>query len=285
MIPNGFIESVRALHDQITIDGRHCYRIAKKVVPGVTTVIKVMDAPMLDAWKVRVQVEGTARVAFRNPSHFGCYESDAEQLAAEVSYVDGLVALAKEEFEHERLANEAADVGKQVHALIEHAVRTQLGEKVEEPTVTDQALFVFAGWKEWAEKVGLRPLMTEGRLCWPLNQTPPDYCGTLDLLCTFDKGEFAGQVAVIDAKPNARIYPERRLQLAAYIRPIRDLWSAAGGRGVVRGMVVAMPRDGGDIEMVPVDPTEADFESFRALLQVHKWRRELERSERKAEAA
>lgn len=271
MIGQPFLDALKALQEQITLDRRHCYRMNKSTVPGVTTVIKTMDAPALDAWKVRVQVEGTARAAYLNTP------DDQEP---EDSYVGRLVSIAKEEWEHERIANAAADIGTQVHALIEHAIREQLGQPSEPPEATDDALFIFAGWREWSEKVGLRPLMSEGRVCWPINQTPPDYAGTFDILATFDRGEFSGPLWILDAKPNARIYPERRMQLAAYARPVRDL---AGG--VVRGMVVSMPREGGEITPVPVDPTEEDFEAFRACLRLYRWQRQLQKEDRKASEA
>jgi len=265
---------LEALQNEITIDGRHCYRRAKKVVPGVTTVIKVMDAPALDAWKVRVQVEGTARAAFRNPSHFGCYESDAAELAGEVEYVDRLVSIAKEEFEHERIANEAADVGKQVHALIEHAVREQLGQVCLAPEVSEKALFIFAGWREWAERVKLEPLMAEGRI----HHSALNYCGTFDLLAMV-----AGRPAVLDWKPKPSIYPERRLQSAAY----REALHAMGWPNL-DGYIVSMPRDGGEIEMVRLETGESlaeTLQAFRSCLSLYQWLRQLQRDERKADAA
>lgn len=257
-----------ALQGQISIDGRHCYRMSKKTVPGVTTVIKTMDAPLLDKWKVRVQVEGTARAAYLNEP----WENEAED-----EYIARLATIAKAEFEHERLANEAADIGKQVHALIEHAVKSQLGQPTTPPVVSDEALFIFSGWREWAEREGLRPLMSEGRICWPVNQTPPNYCGTFDLLATFDRGKYAGKLAILDAKPNDVIYPERRLQLAAYCESVRQLSGLE-----VLGFVVSMPRDGGEIKLVPVDVDTQAFAAFLSCLNLHNWLKEVRREDRRS---
>ena len=232
------------------------------MIPGVTSVLKTLDAPALDAWRVRVQVEGTARAAYANPP-------DGELIE---DYVSRLVALAKEEFEHERLANEAADVGKQVHALIEHAVKEQLGQETTAPEATDEALFTFAGWREWAESVNLEPLTAEARLHHPgLN-----YCGTADLVCLVN-----GAPTVLDWKISARLYDERRLQSAAYRKALMD-----SGWPPLQGAIVCLPRDGGEISMVPAcapgPELDATFNAFVSLLNVYRWQREVAKAARQA---
>src|SRR5262245_48241141 len=120
------------------------------MMPSVSAIKRTLDAPQLDAWKVNVQVEGTARAAYGNPPVDGELED---------SYVARLKGAA-EELEHERIAREAADVGTQCHALIEHEVKRQLGIEAPAPEASDEAMFRFAGWKEWASKSGLCPLMS-----------------------------------------------------------------------------------------------------------------------------
>jgi hypothetical protein len=280
MIPPPLLESLRALQGEIRLDARHCYWKGKARVPGVTTVIKVMDAPALDAWKVRVQVEGTARAAFRNPPppaaldhYLGEAWTEAERLSSEIDYIERLTAIAKEEFEHERLANEAADVGKQVHALIEHAVRTQLGESVEAPTVTDEALFIFAGWADWAKRVGLKPIMAEGRVF----HAAANYCGTFDLLAEVD-----GRPAILDWKSSPKIYPERRMQSAAYRAALLNM----GFHEPLDGYIVTLPRDGGEIEMGRLEDCGPDmlgaWQAFESCLSLYRWLRQLEKAERDA---
>lgn len=259
------LAELRALQGQIILDKRHCYRMNKAVVPGVTTVIKTMDAPQLDAWKVRVQVEGTARAAHENPPSYG---------EPEEAYIARLVAISKEQFEHERIANAAADVGTQVHALIEHAIKEQLGEPVETPEASDEALFIFAGWREWADRVKLEPLMAEGRI----HHHVLGYCGTFDLLANVN-----GRPGILDWKPSARVYLERRLQSAAYREALHAM-----GWPELDGYIVSMPRDGGEIEMVPLDSGEdlrAAFDAFLSCLSLYNWRRQMERNDRKATEA
>lgn len=256
------VADLEALQTRVTLGGNHQYRANGKHSPGVTTVIKTMDAPKLDDWKVRVQTEGTARAAFANPP------LENEPLEG---YVARLKKLGEAEKEHERLADAAAIVGTDVHALIEHAIKGMLGRTVARPVVCEEALYRFAGWKEWAADVGLKPLATESRLY----HAEHDYCGTLDLLALIK-----GRPVVIDWKPSAELYPERRLQSAAYRKAL-----VHAGWPEMDGAVVCVPRDGGDIRMIPTDPPgpelDATFDAFLALLQVYRWQREGARAARK----
>lgn len=249
---NSLLIALRLEQSRVSVDKRHVYRVDGKHMPNVTTVIKVMDAPQLDAWKVRVQVEGTAKAAHANPPVFG-EDEDA--------YTQRLVALAAEQYEHERLSEQAADTGKQVHALIEAAVREMLGEPAAplEPEPTDEARFIFAGWREWAAAVGFRPLLAEARVI----HRAENYCGTLDLLALVED-----RPAVVDWKTSKAIYPEMRLQSAAYRMALRSV-----GWPELDGYVVRLPKDGGDIHMEALgDPTD-DWEAFRACLQLYRWRK------------
>ena len=262
------------LQQRVTLDKAHRYRVDRLGMPGVTTIIRVKDAPALDRWKVRVQVEGTARAAWRNPPDRNRwdYEDESELLAAEVAYIDLLAQIAKEEYEHDRIANAAADVGQQVHALIEHEMRKQLGQPTGEPEVGDAALFAFAGFKEWQEKVKLQPLMAEGRVY----HAAAGFCGTVDALCLMD-----GEPMVLDWKPTPSLWAERRLQSAAYRKALTSL-----GWPEMRGAIVCLPRDGGEIAMLETEKPgpELDdcFEAFLALLRVYRWEADLAKRERKA---
>jgi hypothetical protein len=244
------VSDLRADQTRITLSKNHRYRLDGKWMPNVTTIIRVMDAPRLDEWKVEVQVEGTAKAAHANPPVFG------EDLD---SYVKRLVVLGAQRYEHERLSREAADIGKHVHKLIEWEVRRMLGEQTARPEVQDEALFVFAGWREWAARVGFKPLMAEVRLA---NRTD-GYCGTADLLALID-----GQLSVIDWKTSAAIYPEMRLQSAAYRMALRSY-----GWPELDGYVVRLPKDGGDIHMENLGDPAQDWEAFRACLQLYRWRK------------
>lgn len=252
--------------DRVRLGANHRYTADGKYRPGVTTVLRTLDAPLLDAWKVRTQVSGTARAAFANPP------MENEPLEA---YEARLVKLAAVQYEHERLSDAAAIVGKDVHLLVEHAVKSMLGRELPRPTVCEEALFRFSGWKEWANDVGLKPLAAEARLF----NDRDDYCGTADLLALAE-----GQPVTLDTKPTPDLWDERRLQLCAYRKALVSM-----GWPEMRGAIVCIPRDGGNIRMVyaedPGPALDATYEAFRALLLVYRWQKETARAERRKERA
>lgn len=257
-VPPAATANLDAWQRRVKLDARHVYRVDGKVVPGVTSIIKVLEKPALVRWMVKVQAEGTARVAFENRPAFG------EPVEA---YMVRLYGLCRELLEHERIAKEAADIGTAVHRLIEDEVRKMLGRPAEErPEVPEEALFRFAGWREWARSVDLRPVTAEARV---YHETAR-YCGTLDLLAWA-----RGELAVIDWKPTASLYPERRLQLAAYRCALVE-----AGWPPLAGYVVCLPKDGGDISMSSVDEGssyEDARDAFLRCLELYRWLRSTER--------
>jgi hypothetical protein len=247
---------------RISLNGAHRYKADGEFRAGVTTAIKTLDAPRLDDWKVRVQVEGTARAAYSNPP------VENEPLDG---YVARLRKLGAEEYEHERLSDAARIVGVDVHALIEHSIKELLGHPSDTPQVCEEALFRFAGWREWATSVGLRPLASEARVF----NAEYDYCGTVDLLSWV-----GDKLAVLDFKPTDAIWPERRLQLAAYRKALESM-----GWPPLMGYINCLPRDGGDIQMIEVDPPgvelETSFDAFLHCLSLYRWQLQLGRQARK----
>lgn len=254
------------LQSRVVLGANHRYTADKKYRPGVTTVIKKLDAPALDDWKVRVQVEGTARAAYANPP------LENEPLEG---YVARLKVLGEREKEHERLADEARLIGIDVHALIEREIKRMLGQETAAPEVCEEALFRFAGWKDWAKAVNLKPLAAEARLYHPVH----DYCGTLDALVLIE-----GQLAVLDWKPSPALYDERRLQSAAYRKAL-----VAMGWPEMLGAIVCVPKDGGDIDTIyaeaPGPQLDATFDAFLALLRIYHWQADVAKRARRERAA
>lgn len=242
----------------IKLSANHRYYVSGKAFPNVTTLIKTLDAPQLDAWKVRTQVEGTARAAFTNPP----IENEPVE-----AYVERLKRMAAEELEHERIAREAADEGKEVHALIEWRMRKALGEDLPRPQVSEAASFREAGWLDWSKSVGLKPVAVEARV---VNRAL-GYCGTLDLLA-----EVEGSVSLLDWKRARNIYESHHLQSIAYRMALEDL-----GFAPMPGYVLLMP-PGGEPELAPCSDTQETRDSFLACLTLYNWQKGLTK---KAKAA
>jgi hypothetical protein len=245
------LDALQAVQAEIKLTANHRYYVAGRPVPNVSTLIKMLDAPQLDAWKVRVQSEGTARAAFSNPP--------IENEPAEV-YVERMKRLAALEFEHERVAKEAADEGKDVHALIEWRMRKALGQDVTRPKVSEEAAFREAGWLKWAKSVELEPVAVEARV---VNRSLR-YCGTLDLLA-----RVKGKVSLLDWKRASRVYETHHLQSIAYRMALEDL-----GFEPMPGYVLLMP-PGGEPELAPCSDSPETRQAFMACLTLYNWTRAL----------
>lgn len=247
------IEKLTQEQERVKLGAYHRYTVDGKWMPGVTTVIKALDAPALDAWKVRTQVEGTARAAYENPP------IDFEPLDA---YVARMKKLAAEGLEHERIANAAADEGNQVHALIEWRMRTALGQTLPRPDVSEEAAFREAGWFDWSKSVGLKPVAVEARLA---NRTHR-YSGTIDLLAEVD-----GRLSLLDWKRSKGVYESHHLQSIGYRMALEDL-----GFDQMPGYVLLMP-PGEEPRLAPCRDDADTRASFLACLHLYNWMRELKK--------
>lgn len=169
----------------------------------------------------------------------------------------------------------AADIGTEAHALIEHELRLMLGiEDDERPDVSDDAHYVFSGWKEWAASVNLEPVAVEQAICC----SDPRYAGRTDLL-----GFVHGRLTVCDWKSSkgGKVYDEHKLQSHAY----RHAIGKAIGE-IPDGLVVVLPKEGPKLDVVPVDIpwSDACMTAFRGLVDTYSWCNESAREERKRKA-
>jgi hypothetical protein len=179
-------------------------------------------------------------------------------------------ALAVREFEADRVADEAAVEGGEVHSLIEWRMRTQLGEELPRPVVSEAAAFREAGWQDWAKSVGLRPIAPESRVV----NRELRYAGTIDLLA-----EVNGEAALLDWKRGAKwVYESHHLQSCAYRMALESM-----GFDRMPGYVLIMPPDG-DPRLEPCRDDKDTRDAFVACLHLYHWIKSLERERRKAAA-
>lgn len=259
------LAQLHAHQSEVTLGKNHIYRDRGGYRVGVTTALKVLNKEQLNKWSVRVQVAATARAAYLNPP------MPNEPIEG---YEARMARMGAEQYEHERVADEAAELGAEIHALIEKRVKDMLGLPCPEPFVSVAARRAFEPWEAWAVAVGFKPLAAEIRV----SNRAEGYCGTVDALALIN-----GRLVVADWKPSAILFPERKLQLIAYVRALESMgWPAAAG------MVVSLPRDGRPMQMVPgwLDDVEREetWAAFRACVLLHGWlgaqKREDARKER-----
>lgn len=190
-----------------TIEGKPCHYVpradgkgmrsttiadAKRLglVPGVTTVLKVLDKPALTAWLVRQSVMAVLTAP----------DQDGESIDEKVFRV---LERDQEQDEERELA---AERGKQIHHELELLAR---GEESDIPGIRNALTPMF---RELLERYG-KPVLVEHRFA------ACGYGGTIDLVI----GNPDGRRTVVDYKTTSKIpkspWPEHRLQLAAYAGP------------------------------------------------------------------
>lgn len=228
--------------------GNHTYRLDGKHVPGVTTILKCWHKEFLVRWMVRVQQEADIAAAYRHWDRLMKASDQAE-------FTSLFLQFAGDEYEHQKQSREAADIGKQMHALMEHYFKTQLGLPTEAPHVSDEAESLFSSVLEFLKGGDLEPLTMERRVF----NVPLWYAGTSDLFALYQ-----GLPVIVDYKSRKNegehLWPEQRCQSAAYRSAAQSM-----GLGEWGGLILTVPKDGGKVNPVPVNSSIADdMDAFMA---------------------
>ena len=231
--------------------GNHTYRIDGQPVPGVTTILGVLDKPALPRWAAKSVAEHVAD----NP--------DGVQTLRDMGRDTLVTALAKVPWERRDAAGER---GTTFHALAE---RIANGEEVDVP---ESQVPLVENALAFMEDYDVRPVLTEAAV----GSREHRYAGTLDLIADSTVGR-----AIFDWKSGKAIYPRFALQLNAYAfadfhglrgdeHPLPEVGAAYG---------VHIRADGYDL--IPLRFGRDVFEEFlavRAVFDINKrvegdWRR------------
>jgi hypothetical protein len=215
-------------------DAAHMYTWAGQPVPGVTTILKVIDKPALAGWYKKM-----VRNYWLEAVKAGRTDWDA---------------IHKESWSADRKVSDAAkDIGKNVHLYAEHHFK-----KLPLPELlTDEAKRGVEGFHKWLDEHKVEILASE-RLCYSKEH---HYAGTCDFIAKID-----GVVSVGDIKTSSGIWPEYRLQTAAYQHALQE---ERGTKFEVR-WIVRFDKETGGFEAKPFYDFDLDFRGFKAALDLHR---------------
>ena len=232
----------------------HWYELQDgRTLPSVTTMLTVVAKPALMYWAANVERESCIKAAadlWEGAPH--------SPPMSRASYVATLTQRLGKEKAHTKKLQAAGDIGSQVHALAEWNLRRELGEvQGPEPQISREAAVAFSKYETWRATVDLTPLKLE-QTVW---SDAHGYAGTLDLYARV--GELA---CVGDWKTGKAIYPEARLQIAAYREALIELGHATRD---TYGLIVRLPKahEDPDPEAMLITPAECD-ELFKVFLHV-----------------
>ena len=211
-------------------------------VPGVTTVLDVLDKPALRGWAARVCAEGAAN---------RWDELAALPISERITTIKGLPWKDRDE---------AANQGTRVHGL---AAQLADGQQVNVP---DELAGHVAACVRYLDDTGLEPLAIER----PVAHTGYGYAGTFDLLA-----RIGGRTVLLDWKTNrSGPFPETSLQLAAYAHAthwlIGETTELSPFNVPINERWVVWLRPDGTYETRTTDISDDSFDVFCHLLAV--WR-------------
>jgi hypothetical protein len=220
---------------------RRQYRVDGKRVPGVTTVLGVLDKPALVGWAATTAAEATAEACSN-----GIPPDEAKKIGRAAVF---------------QRRDKAADLGTRAHALVEAHFA---GEDILGIDISDDdnaKAFVCARRAiEHIERTCDRVVLSETAYTSPLG-----FGGTLDLVVERD-----GKLLIADLKTGKGVHDEVVPQLAAY----RFLLSCANVI-VDSGLVFHVPVDGEEVTEHEISSWKLDhgWRIFDAALTIYQTRK------------
>jgi len=220
---------------ELTFDEKkHAYLWGGKPVPGVTTILQVVDKPALVPWAA------------------GCASDHwLKQIKAGVT---DLALIHKDAKGAHRVKSEAAsDIGTNVHSYVEAFFKGQALPEL----LTDEAKRGAEAFHKWLDAHTIRVVSSERRVF----SREYYYAGTCDFVAEID-----GELGVGDIKTSSGIFPTMRFQTAAYQHAIEE---EDGSKFGVR-WIIRFDKKTGEFEAKSFRNLGLDFQGFNAALVLHK---------------
>lgn len=218
---------------------RRQYRVDGKRVPGVTTILGVLDKPALLGWAARIAADAAVEAVANGMPPDAAKEAGRKAVFAR--------------------RDKAADLGTRAHALVEAHFA---GESITVDLGNPDDAKVYACAKraiDHIEKTCTRVVLSETAYTSPMG-----FGGTLDLVVERD-----GKLLIADLKTGKGVHDEVVPQLAAY----RFLLSCANVV-VEGGLVFHVPVDGDEVveHVIPSHKLDAGWRLFDCALTIYQTR-------------
>ena len=196
------------------------YKIEDKLLASVTTIISdcTDKSSALTQWSANMVVEWIKRNSVYVSGDYqdrtiGYYSVDSKSLND-----------ASKHFRE--VSQEALDVGSAIHDAIHYWFKT--GQEPMMPK--DEVLAGFIAFLEWVDIHKVKPIATEQTVYNDMSAGTLDFVGWVD-----------GHVTVIDFKSSKAIYPEHRIQTAAY----RSMWNLRLDQEATRNAILRLDKTSG----------------------------------------
>lgn len=213
----------------------HQYKLDGKNLLSVTGILGVINKPMLIPWAVN------QAVSFLQ-GHLG------------EPITDELLAEAKSQ--HEKVRDEAASLGHQVHEWCNGYLMGKEPPLPEDIRVMNGVL----AFLKWVEEHDVK--FTESEKLVYSKQC--GYVGTMDAVAIID-----GKKCVLDFKTGKGVYPEHHMQVAAYRHAAEEEGMEFDGDSVI----VQFGKEDGEFKVYPCPNHVDDLNAFLSALEIKKWQK------------
>lgn len=222
-----------------TVRGVRHYIFNGQEYPSVTTRLKSIAAPGLIGWARRTAFESFSEVLV---------EEVSRDVPTTLGDVETIMQAADKRYW--KLANGAANFGKEAHVLIHEILKNQ------DPIIPIELTQVIDNFKTWYSNSGLSLIVAEATVI----SLKYLYAGTLDVLAYRDR-----DVVIVDWKTSDSIWPEMALQLAAYAHAFTETFSIP----VKEAWILRLGKKKPDFEALQVADLDQAFAGFIAASEVH----------------
>ena len=158
--------------------------------------------------------------------------------------------------------DEAADIGTLAHYLIQcHLQGTKPDTSQYSPANVDKAENCFLAYLEWEKGHIQKVIATEQQMV----SEKYLYGGTADLVAIVD-----GELAIVDYKSSNGLYPEYKIQVAAYLKVYEEI------EGVLpKGHLLQLGKEDGSFTHHCLGNLDKEWEVFQHCLAIYRLKREI----------
>jgi hypothetical protein len=236
-------------------------------VPGVTTVLEILNKPALVHWAAAEERKLCLEIATQTFTSLTGADGAADFMTAENFRALLTENLGKTKA-HYRAMKKAQNIGTEAHAAVEWQIRQMLGQSVgPRPLISEKAELAVMAVEDWMKSVNFQPLATEIMVFDPWL----GYAGTLDWIARVN-----GVLTLGDWKTSKAIYRESFLQNSAYLAALRK--QCRLGDEPMQGCIVRLPKELEDVtetpfevKIIPEIEHRENFYAFLKALDLFRW--------------
>lgn len=217
----------------------HAYTWDGKFVPGVTSILKVVNKEALVPWAAGLASDHWLDAVANGRTDYSAIHKEAKAA-------------------HKKRVKAAASIGHNVHDYAE-----KFFKNMELPELkSDQAKRGVDAFHKWFDSHKIKMFASERRVF----SKEFYYAGTCDFVAEID-----GVMGVGDIKTSSGIFPEMRFQTAAYQQALQE---EKGIQFPVR-WIIRFDKNTGEFEAKSFYDFKLDFKGFLSALELHKTLRDM----------